>query len=114
MPSGRRRRLGRGLGFAERTAERMSGRRAACCGGSGDPGPALKRSSSSSSKAAEAGRSPEAAEGRKEPRKRSELSELLWRARSMAELSVVASAVGWGRRHVSCWCEAASRRRARR
>jgi hypothetical protein len=87
MPSGGLRRRGRGLGFAGRTEDRMSGRRTGC-GGSGEPDPAEKRSSSSSSKAVEADWSPAAAGARKEPRKRSELGELLRRARSMVELSV--------------------------
>jgi hypothetical protein len=65
----------------------MSGRRTGC-GGSGEADPAEKRSSSSSSKAVEADCSPAAAGAKKEPRKRSELGGLLWRARSMAELSV--------------------------
>lgn len=97
MPSGGRRRRGRGLGFAGRTEDRMSGRRTGC-GGSGEPDPAEKRSSSSSSKAVEVDCSPEAAGRTKEPRKRSELRELLWRARSMVELSVC-------RRVCQCDCE---------
>lgn len=84
MPPGGRR--GRGLGFAPRMEERRRGRRGGGCGcvRSGDATPEAKRSSSSSSKAAEAGRSAAGAGGRKEPRKRSELGELLLRARSMA------------------------------
>lgn len=95
MPSGGRRRRGRGLGFAARTAERMRGRRDGC-GRSGDPAPEANRSSSSSSKAADPGWSPAAAEGRKEPRKRSELGEFLWRERSMEWLGGGAG-VGFGR-----------------
>ncbi|PWZ33754.1 Sorting nexin 1 [Zea mays] len=86
MPSGGRRRRGTGLGFAWRTEDRMSGRRNGC-GGSGEPDPAEKRSSSSSSKAVEADCSPAAAERAKEPRKRSELTEFLCRMRSMVELA---------------------------
>ena len=82
--SGGLRRRGRGLGFAGRTEDRMSGRLTGC-GGSGEPDPAEKRSSSSSSKAAEADWSPAAVGVRKEPRKRSALGELLTRARSMVE-----------------------------
>jgi hypothetical protein len=106
MPPGGRRR--RGLGFAPRMEEMSRGRRGVGCGcvRSGDPSPVAKRSSSSSSKAAEAGWSPAAAGGRKDPRKRSELGELLWRARSMARLGCAGGGVtpgaglaGGGRRH---------------
>jgi len=101
MPSGGRRRRGRGLGFAGRTEDRINGRRTGC-GGSGEPDPAEKRSSSSSSKAVEADCSPEAAERTKELRKRSELRKLLWRARSMVELrSVCRRVCQWGRCHVT-------------
>jgi len=103
MPSGGLRRRGRGLGFAGRTEDRMSGRLTGC-GGSGEPDPAEKRSSSSSSKAAEADWSPAAVGVRKEPRKRSALGGLLTRARSMVELSETS-------RH---WWEVARRRRERR
>lgn len=60
MPSGGLRRRGRGLGFAGRTEDRMSGRLNGC-GGSGEPDPAEKRSSSWSSKAVVADWSPAAA-----------------------------------------------------
>ncbi|KAM0917186.1 hypothetical protein ACQ4PT_009624 [Festuca glaucescens] len=104
MPPGGRR--GRGLGFAPRMEEMRRGRRGGGCVRSGDATPEAKRSSSSSSKAAEAGWSPAAAGGRKEPRKRSELGELLWRARSMARqgcagggVTAGAGLAGDGRRH---------------
>lgn len=106
-----------GLGFAGRTEDRMSGRRTSF-GGSGEADPVEKRSSSSSSKAVEADCSPAAAGARKEPRKRSELGELLCRARSMAELSVCCRVcrcepvrVDETSRH---WWEVARRRRGRR
>ncbi|KAM3352762.1 hypothetical protein ACQJBY_024148 [Aegilops geniculata] len=97
MPPGGRRR--RGLGFAARKEEMNKGRRGGGgCGRSGDPTPEPKRSSSSSSKAAEAGWSPAAARGRNAPRKRSELGELLWRARSMAGLGCAGGRrSGWRR-----------------